>query len=236
MAVTVQAIQYTAHPAQWRELAVALGLVPAFDPGEVWSELDGDGILAVHKVDAADPLAGTTDIHVLVDDLDATEAALVPLAVSVMRTTVDEVGPLLTATTSTGAKVSASTGARTAAGEILVQPIWYDTDAGIVRPILQALGLRPRIGSDSGTWLDFVAPGGGSVAFHAASEAGTVLGMEYTGDLDALARRLAASGHSSEVVDEAYNRTLLVETPEGTSLWINGRITDMYGYRRLDAG
>ena len=38
----------------------------------------------------------------------------------------------------------------------------------------------------------------------------------------------------AEVVDEAYNRTLLVTTPEGAKLWINGAASDLHGCRRED--
>jgi len=234
MVCVVQAIHYTSRPRDWHALAMALGLTPVGEAQDVWSEFDGNGILAVHGVDEGDALAGTTDIHLLVDDLDAFAAKLEPLA-EVTRTVLEGVGALVSARTPSGVRVTASAGARRAIEGMLIQPIWYDTDVAPVRAVLDAAGLRPRIASDSGTWVDFTAPSGGSVAFHAAHEPGVLLGMEYSGDLDALQRRLEASRLSTEIVDEAYNRTLLVDTPDGTKLWINGAMTDMYGYRRVGA-
>ncbi|WEG10318.1 hypothetical protein PU630_07150 [Microbacterium horticulturae] len=234
MAVVVQAIHYTSRPRDWHALAVVLGLTPAGAPDDVWSEFEGDGILAIHGVDAGDVLDGTTDIHLLVDDLDGVAAALEGVA-DVSRSVLEDVGLLVSAQAASGVRVTASAGAREAVGGMLIQPIWYDTDTVPVRAVLEAAGLRPRIASDSGTWMDFTAPSGGSVAFHAAQEAGVVLGMEYAGDVEALQRRLEASHLSAEIVDEAYNRTLLVDTPDGTKLWINGAMTDLYGYRRAGA-
>ena len=234
MESVVQAIHYTSRPAQWHALAVALDLAPGFEPAEMWSEFDGDGILAIHAVNAEDPRDGTTDIHLLVDDLDDVAAALEPVA-DVSRSVLDDIGPFVAARTSSGVRVTASAGVRRAVEGMLIQPIWYGTEVAPVRAVLEAAGLHPRIASDAGTWMDFAAPLGGSVGFHAAQEPGVVLGMECSGDLDALQRRLEASHLPAEIVDEAYNRTLLVDTPDGTKLWINGAMTDLHGYRRVDA-
>jgi len=232
MAVTVQAIHYTSRPRDWHALTIALGLTPMSEPTDVWSEFAGDGILAIHGVDDGDALDGTTDVHLLVDDLEGVAAALA-LVAEVSRSVLVDVGAMVTARTASGMRVTASEGVREARRGLLIQPIWYDLDVAPVRAVLEAAGLRPRIASDSGTWLDFAAPSGGSVAFHSAERAGVVLGLEYSGDLDELQRWLEASHVPSEIVDEAYNRTLLVDTPDGAKLWVNGAIADMYGYRRM---
>lgn len=230
---TVQAIHYTTQPERWHALAEAIGLAPHGVPQHMWSEFDGDGIHAVHAVETGDAAADTTELHLLVDDLDAVERALGAAGIPNERTVLDDIGPLLTATSASGVRVSATQPLRRAADGTVVQPIWYDTDVATVRPVLTAFGLVETIAADSGTWIEFRAPGGGSIAFHRGDTAGVVLGMSSTGDLDALTERLATVGFDADVHDEAYNRTALVTTPEGWRLWINGAYEDMYGYRRV---
>lgn len=122
--------------------------------------------------------------------------------------------------------------AGTADGELVVMPVWYPRDLDAADQFLRALGLQPRIASDSGNWRDFTG-GGGLVALHAAGEnPRTELSFEYTGDLDVLSERLEEAGFVSEIVDEAYNRTLLVTTPDGWNLWINEAQSDLHGFRR----
>lgn len=36
------------------------------------------------------------------------------------------------------------------------------------------------------------------------------------------------------MIDEAYNRTVLVTTPKGARLTVNGAQTDLHGYTRRD--
>ena len=232
--ITVQLIYYTSHTRQWRALARALGLNPPFTPGEDWAEFEGGGILAIHYADGG--RVGTADLHFLVDDLDATEARLRDAGLTVESTMLNDVGPLLTITAASGATISASAGARVAnPGTLAVQPIWFQADLDEPRRILETLGLRARLASDSGGWIEFEADGGGSAALHAGDAPTIGLSLECTGDLDDLARRLTDSGFAATVVDEAYNRTLRVVTPDGDELWINGAMDDLYGYTRLDA-
>ncbi|MBK7819868.1 MAG: hypothetical protein IPJ61_02025 [Tessaracoccus sp.] len=232
--ITVQLIYYTSHTRQWRALARALGLTPPFTPGEDWAEFEGGGILAIHYADGG--RVGTADLHFLVDDLDATEARLRDAGLTVESTMLNDVGPLLTITAASGATISASAGARVAnSGTLAVQPIWFQADLDEPRRILETLGLRARLASDSGGWIEFEADGGGSAALHAGDAPTIGLSLECTGDLDDLARRLTDSGFAATVVDEAYNRTLRVVTPDGDELWINGAMDDLYGYTRLDA-
>lgn len=230
---TVQPIAYTAHPDAWRRLASALALRDAVDDGDAWSEVDGDGILAIHRVDPADALAGTVELCLHVIDLDAAELAVAATGASVARTTLDDIGPILRVTSSEGVVVSVVGGARVARDGLVVQPIWYQRELDEPRRILEALGLRGSIASDAGGWIEFAAPGGGVVALHRSATAGVELGFA-TRDVDALAAALVAQGAAAVVVDEAYNRTVRVPRPEGGDLWINGPIDDMHGYHRLD--
>lgn len=234
--ITVQPIRYTPHQAEWHRLAQALGFRPAFPPDPQWSEFDGRGILAIHHATAGDKHAGRTDLHLLSDDLDGVESRLADAGFDVSRTMLDDIGPMLTVTATSSARITISGGARTAAaGELAVQPIWYQPDLGEPRRILETIGLRARIASESGSWIDFTADGGGLAALHQAATARFEAGLEYAGDLDALAERLTEAGFAASVIDEAYNRTLLVDTPDGDQLWVNGRQDDLYGFTRLDA-
>ncbi|MCW5952573.1 MAG: hypothetical protein KIT69_09970 [Propionibacteriaceae bacterium] len=234
--ITVQPIRYTSHQSEWHRLVQVLGFRPAFPPNPQWSEFDGRGILAIHHAAADDDHAGRTDLHLLSDDLDGVEARLTGAGFDVNRTLLDDIGPMLTVAAVSGARITISGGARTAdSGELAVQPIWYQSDLDEPRRVLETIGLRPRIASDAGTWIDFAADGGGQAALHHADAVRVELSLEYAGDLDALAKRLADAGLAASVIDEAYNRTLLVDTPDGDELWINGQLDDLYGYTRLDA-
>ncbi len=231
--ITVQAIYHTARTAAWHDFARDLGLAPAGDVTNEWAEFDGDGILSVRRADAQDPAVGTA-LHVLTDDLPGVEKALHSTGVDVRREQRQGHEPIVMARTASGATITASAGARPTHGTLRVQPIWSPDDAAEAAPVLRALGLRERIRSDSGTWIDFVGDGGGLVAYHAGMSDTLTLSMEFTGDLDGLARHLTTAGHEASIVDEAYNRTLLVRTPDDWTLWINGPIIDLYGYRRAD--
>ena len=239
--ITVQPNRYTPHCGAWHRHAEVLGIRPAFPPNQQWSEFDGRGILAIHHATAGDDHAGRTDLHLLSDDLDGVEARLTDAGFSVGRTLLDDIGLMLSVTAASGARITVSGGARPAdSGATAVQPIWYQPDLGEPRRVLQALGLRPRIASDTGSWIDFTADGGGLLALHQDDRTRIELSLEYAADLDAvadldaLAERLTAAGHQASVIDEAYNRTLLVDTPDGDRLWVNGRLDDLYGYTRLD--
>lgn len=223
---TVQQIVYTRDPGRWHALAEALGLVPPFPPEPGWSEFDGGGILAVHR-DAEGHPNGTVDLHLLVDDLDGAERALA--GHDVTRAAMDGVGDVLTVRAASGVTISVSAGARTTAGDVLVQPIWFQDDIAEAQAILEAVGLRADIVADRGGWVEMRADGGGSVGVHAGPEPTIGLGFLARGDLDALAARLADAGFEASVVDEAYARTVRVAEP---AAWINGVQEDLYGYHR----
>ncbi|MGB4776952.1 hypothetical protein [Microbacterium sp.] len=232
--ICVQAIHYTAAPEKWHDLALALGLTPAFAPQRNWSEFDGEGVLAVHAVDAGDALAETTQLHLLVSDLEACAESLIGTGVRVERTVLDDVGPLLVVTAVSGACITLSAGVREVHGAPMMQPIWFDADSAAVAPILTAVGLRPVLASDAGSWIEFEASGGGSVAFHAAESPSISFGLVFEGDLEVLSQQVAAAGFETSIVDEAYNRTLLITTPVGWHLWVAGPYDDMYGYHRIE--
>lgn len=225
----IQQIVYTEHPEKWWTLAEALGFVAPFSPTLEWAEFHADGVLAVHQTTAEHP-AGTVDLHVVVADLDAAASALVSF--EVMRTVMEGVGELLVVRAASGVSISVSAGAvQQGAGEIAVQPIWFQGDLDEPRTILEALGLRGGIAADRGGWIEMVA-GGGAVGLH-AGEPRIGLSFEARGDLDALASRLQDAGFAASVVDEAFARTVRVEDPDGgEEIWINGVQDDLHGYHR----
>jgi len=235
--ITVSPILYAATPSAWHALAEAVGLVPAFPPDATWSEFVADGGLAVHGVAPDDPLSGTTDLHFLVDDLAATETSLVAAGFTAEHTPLDDVGDMLTVVIGSGARVTLtqpSSPPPAPTGPLAVLPIWYQPDLAEPRRLLEALGLRARLSADAGVWMDFVADGGGLVGLHRDEHVSFELSFEYSADLDALAERLTTAGYAAAVVDEAYNRTLRVATPDRSDLFVNGRQDDLYGYTRHD--
>lgn len=224
--ITVQPIVHTSEPRRWHALAEALGLTARTPVDDMWTEFAGRGVLAIHLAhESRQP-----DWHALVDDLGETERALEDAGIPFRRAELDGVGTMLhiadALTVSAGAAADDH-------GPLAAMPIWYDSGLDRARTVYRAIGLAPRISSDSGGWSDFAADGGGLAALH-GGDPRIELSFEYAGDLDALAERVRDAGFPAHVVDEAYNRTLLVETPEGGKLWINGTIDDLYGYHAAD--
>jgi hypothetical protein len=225
--ITVQAIQYTSDPQAWHALALALGLQERPGGSDAWTEFAGDGVLAIHRAEAP-----SVELHLLVDDLDAFAAAVSASGFDARRETLDDIGPIVIVDAD-GVAVSATVGTAPApTGPLAALPIWYPNDLEGAGRLLDAVGLRRRLASDSGDWVDFVAAGGGMAALHRPGPARIELSFEYRGSLDELAARLETAGFAPTVVDEAYNRTLRVATPEGPDLWVNGVIEDEYGYTR----
>lgn len=234
--ITVQPIRFTSRPEEWHRFAQALGLAPAFAPAPEWSEFDGGGVLAVHGVALDSPDDGRTGFHLCADDLDGVEARLRDLGVDVVRSAPADVGPLLTVTASSGARITVSGGARRAdQGPLSVLPIWYQDDLAEPRRVLEAVGLRPRIASNSASWTDFTADGGGLAAVHRDDGVHIELAWECSGDLDAFAAQLTDAGVPAVIIDEAYSRSVRVVSPDGDELWINATQDDLYGFTRLDA-
>ena len=232
MTVTIQQILFTAKTAEWHRLAGALGLTPPHEPTPAWGEFDGDGVLAVHHTNE-EHVPGRVGIHLLVDDLD--EVARAVSDFDAARGTLEGLGEILTVRAASGVAVTVSAGARAArSGEVAVLPIWFQADLDEPRRILEALGLRPRIVSDRGGWVELVADGGGLVALHHGDEPRTGVSFLASGDLDALASRLRGAGLDAAVIDESYARTIRVPDPDGgEEIWINGIQEDLYGYTRV---
>lgn len=231
--ITVRPLVYTSHPAEWHSLASALSFTPHQSDGADWSVVAASGLLAIHAVPDDDPLAGTTELQILVDDLDAATTRIDDAGVETERFNLDDgVTPLVRVATDDGIRVSLLPGATATAGPLRVQPIWYRTEIEPAPALLAAIGLQPRIASDSGDWIDYTADGGGMVALHHRNSPGIELSLQ-TDDPEALAQRLVAARIGATVVDEAYNRTVLVPSPDSGELWINGPIDDLHGFRHL---
>ncbi|MCW4459227.1 VOC family protein [Microbacterium sp. MPKO10] len=236
----IQVIQLTERPRPWHDLAQGIGLTAPAERNDAWTEFDGDGMLAVHGVESSDPLAGTAEIWLLVDDsaaLDALESRLRSADIPVTRGEMADIGATLEISVDDTARVHAVVGAaRPPHGDVSLQPLIFTPDVDGASRVLTTLGLALKITSNSGSWAVFDADGGGSIALHDIASATTPvtdpvsLSFEHRGDLDAAVERLTASGIDASVVDEAYNRTLRAPTPEHTELWVNGASTDLYGY------
>lgn len=117
-----------------------------------------------------------------------------------------------------------------------VMPVRYTDDPVRMRLFLEALGLRMTVASDSGGWIALEGSGGG-VGLHEASSSsgrampgGADLSFESDEKLEHVAARLAAAGYRSDIVDEAFGRSLRVTDPDGVVLQVNETMTDTYGY------
>jgi hypothetical protein len=122
---------------------------------------------------------------------------------------------------------------------VRVRPVRFTNDIAAMRRFLEALGLRPRITGDSGTWVDFTAPPTGMVGLHDAAAAvteytaaQTSLSFEADEPLEPLRDRLIEAGYAdAHIVDEAFGRTLFVTDPDGVWVAIDGTQTDLHGYQ-----
>lgn len=230
----VQQIIYSEYPATWWKLAEALGFVAPFPPAPGWGEFHADGVLAVHNA-TPEHRPGMTDIHLIVEDLDAAASALSKF--NTTPTSMEGVGEMLVVRAASGISISVSEGAvQGGVGDAAVQPIWFQEDLTEPRAILEALGFRGGIVADRGGWIEMLG-GGGSVGLHAvdadAPEPKIGLSFEARGDLDALVSRLQDVGFAASIVDEAFTRTVRVADPDGgDDVWINGAQNDLHGYHQ----
>ena len=224
----VHTIHHTNDASWWHRVLPVLGF-SATDQAGTWA---GSGLLTIREASTARQ-RGRTDLEILVPDPAATLAT----AREIAGTT----GPAVQATDGTTITVGSAVDQRStptlASGQtqVAVMPIWYSPDPQQPVAVLTALGLAARLASNAGSWRDFTADGGGQVAWHGAPSVALQLSMEHSGDLDALVPALAEVGASATVVDEAYNRTLLIDAPHAR-LWVNGTQQDLYGYTRADQG
>lgn len=234
--MSVQAIIYTAHQDHWRPLAKALGMVALGEASDMWEEHAGHGILAIHGAAAGSEKAGTTEIHLLVRDLDVLIETLTARGIAHSVEDADTVGRIVVAHDAQGVTISASEDNRSRTdGPLTVMPLQFTPDVVSATELYKAFGLAPRIASDAGGWIDFTADGGGLAALHHDDAVSLGLTFEYSGNIDDLAQRLRESGYEPVIVDEAYNRTLQVETPDRGMLWISEESQDLYGYSRISS-
>ncbi|MBZ2199315.1 VOC family protein [Occultella gossypii] len=251
MSLRVRPIQYTAHTADWVALVTALGGEHVRDEGDWQLFAVAGGGVAIHGMPDGDPAVGHTELRFVVADLDAALRAVTPALIELdlsASVTTEDFGRYAEVTAADGQHVYldensdlvgrvAGTGSsdRTPA-EVL--PLWYTPDVARGEALLAAFGLRSRIRSDAGQWVDLTAPGGGLVAVHGATSVGAVLSFEHP-DVRALAERLSDAGIEATVVDENYGISLRIANPDSPDdlsarIWVNQTQEDLYGYQRLD--
>jgi len=225
----VQQILYTGRPEGWWALAEALGFVAPFRPTPEWGEFHADGVLALHGA-TPEHRPGAVDIHLVVPDVDAAASALERFDVE--RTVMDGVGQMLGVRAASGLSITVSEGAvQRGAGDIAVQPAWFQEDLAEPRAILEALGFRAGIVADGGGFAEMLCDGGVVMLHKGHPRIG--LSFEARGDLDLLASRLTDAGFAASVVDEAFARTIRIPAPDGgAEIWINGVQDDLHGYHR----
>ncbi|MEV6412835.1 VOC family protein [Kribbella sp. NPDC051718] len=121
--------------------------------------------------------------------------------------------------------------------EVVIRTLRFSNDVQAMRAFLETLGLRSRIESESGIWIDMVA-GRGMIALHdaARSDTGGEPGQTRltfeADDIDELLERLVAAGfEDASIFDEAFGRVLTATGPDGVGLWIDERPKDLYGYK-----
>jgi predicted enzyme related to lactoylglutathione lyase len=119
--------------------------------------------------------------------------------------------------------------------EIVVRPVRFTADVPAMQSFLELIGLRPWIVTDQGGWSD-MACGAGRVALHdaATSTSGAPSGQTTlcfeTDDLPQLAKQLIAANVAGVTIyDEAYGRVLTCADPDGATIAIDERPTDLYG-------
>ncbi|TCO51760.1 hypothetical protein EV646_101754 [Kribbella antiqua] len=124
---------------------------------------------------------------------------------------------------------------------VVIRPLRFTDDTAAMRSFLETLGLRPRITSESGVWVELVA-GSGMIALHDAERSDskaphgqTNLAFEAE-DVDALKETLESAGYDDATVfDEAFGRVLSLTGPDGQKIWIDERSKDLYGYQSHDS-
>jgi PAS domain-containing protein len=125
--------------------------------------------------------------------------------------------------------------------DVVIRPLRFTTDVDAMRAFLEALGLRSRIESERGGWVDMLT-GRGMVALHDAASSSTggqpgQTTLSFEADkIDELKDRLEQAGFpDATVFDEAYGRVLSVTGPDGVVIWVDERSEDLYGYKVHDA-
>lgn len=123
----------------------------------------------------------------------------------------------------------------------VIRPLRFTSDVDAMRVFLEALGLRSRIESERGGWVDMLT-GRGMVALHDAASSSTggqpgQTTLSFEADkIDELRDRLEQVGFvDATVFDEAYGRVLSVTGPDAVVIWVDERSEDLYGYKVHDA-
>lgn len=117
---------------------------------------------------------------------------------------------------------------------LTVAAIRFTDDVPRMRTFLETLGLS--VGTTSGSDWAVLQAGAGQVWLHSAAtsdgghDTGTTLLTGEVADLDAFAHRLRDHRLSPVVVDEAFGRSLEVTDPLGSTVVVNERQRDTYGY------
>jgi predicted enzyme related to lactoylglutathione lyase len=122
--------------------------------------------------------------------------------------------------------------------EMVVRPVRFTPDVGAMQRFLELIGLRPWIVTEGGGGWSDMSCGAGRVALHDAASSAfghlpsqTTLAFEAA-DVTGLARQLNAAGVPDVTVyDEAYGRVLTCQDPEGATVAVDERATDLYGYQ-----
>ncbi|ACQ80630.1 conserved hypothetical protein [Beutenbergia cavernae DSM 12333] len=244
----VQPIHYTAVLPAWLNLVDALGATTVVD-ADVWLvRAFGSGRLALHGVPDDDPQRGTAQVRLAVPDLDAaydTLAAPVAGTGATLERREAGHGVELVVRAPDGVPVyldredpapPARPERDDVAAAVAVEALWMTPDVAGSAALLTALGLTPRISSESGGWQDLTASDGGLVGVHGATTSSLSVTFEHP-DLDAVSARLDARGIAFALIDESYGRSLQVPSPDApddpdVTVWVNEAIHDLYGYRR----
>ena len=239
--LTARPIRFTADIPAWQRILETLGGVLISEhPGWLVYEL-GSGRLALHASNEDQP-AGSTTLAVetstpLEEAVPAAAAAGAPIVATVLGH-----GPagLVTAGDGTELTLDSPTPAPAdteAPGQpaLSVMPIWYTPETRPAIAALTALGATLRTAGDDGTWTDLTCAGGGLLAVHAADTVGAELAFEWAGDVESAQALLKAAGIESVLIDETYARTVQITDPDGGEpVWINEKMTDLYGYTRTE--
>lgn len=252
MSIVIRPIRYTDRLDRMRDWGQRLGLSLLLDSPS-WVVLGaGHGRLALHAVREGDAHAGSTSLAVETDDLDALEAAWRAAGMSTRRVGDHDV-PLLFGSTPVGGEIAAGLLSPSASApreaDLSVMPMLVVDDVDGAADWLASWGLQRRVVGERGGWADLVAPdGSGVVAVHGRAGWGSApptrapndrvqeitasLTFEHP-DVVALLDRVRKAGlDDARVHDESYNRTLTLTSPDGDEVWVNGAMTDLYGYRQ----
>ncbi|GAA4066442.1 hypothetical protein GCM10023065_18390 [Microbacterium laevaniformans] len=224
-------VQYTSDVAGYRRLFAALGLVALVEEADWSVYAAGDGRVALHRVEPGDPLDGLAALGFESDDLDAAANAFGDPA----RRFVADNGASGVAIAGELELVvlELAPGERRGTQGLRALGLWVSAHVDAAASVLERLGLRAEVRSDSGRWVQLVADAG-LAAVHDGDVPAAQVSFEYEGDVDELAARVRAEGVDAHVVDESYGRTLLIPRPEGGEpIWINERQSDLYGYTAL---